>query len=77
MLALLYLAPILVAIMVHSPHWQHRLDRWAPTIAGLSIQDTTNLRNLAISPWGGLGVLALWAAGALLAGGLVLHRRDA
>jgi ABC-2 type transport system permease protein len=46
-------------------------------IAGLTIQDTVNLRGLAISPWGGLGVLALWAAGALLAGGLLLHRRDA
>jgi ABC-2 type transport system permease protein len=76
-LALLYLAPILVAIMVHSEHWQHRLDRWAPSIAGLTIQNTINLRDLAISPWGGLGVLALWAAGALLAGGLLLHRRDA
>jgi ABC-2 type transport system permease protein len=28
-------------------------------------------------PWQGLGVLALWAAGSLLTGGLVLWRRDA
>jgi ABC-2 type transport system permease protein len=76
-LALLYLAPIVVAMMSGSPAWQHRLDRWAPMIAGLTIQDTVSLRGLAISPWGGLGVLALWAAGALLAGGLLLHRRDA
>ncbi len=32
---------------------------------------------LPISPWGGLGVLAAWAAAALLAGGLVLRWRDA
>jgi ABC-2 type transport system permease protein len=76
-LALLYLAPIIVAMMSGSPVWQHRLDRWTPMIAGLTIQDTVNLRGLAISPWGGLGVLALWAAGALLAGGLRLHRSDA
>ena len=76
-LALLYLAPIIVAMMSSSPAWQHRLDRWTPMIAGLTIQDTINLRGLVISPWGGLGVLGLWAAGALLAGGLLLHSRDA
>jgi ABC-2 type transport system permease protein len=77
MLALLYLPPVIVSILSNSEHWQHRLDRWSPMIAGLTIQDTIGLRGLAISPWGGLGVLALWAAGALLAGGLLLHRRDA
>jgi ABC-2 type transport system permease protein len=34
------------------------------------------VRNLPLSPWAGLGVLAAWAAGALLAGGLVLQLRD-
>ena len=45
--------------------------------AGLAIQATTGLRNLAISPWAGLGVLAIWAGAALLAGALVLRTRDA
>ena len=45
--------------------------------AWLTIQDTTNLRNLPISPWAGLGVLAAWAAAALLTGGLMLRSRDA
>ena len=45
--------------------------------AGLTIQETTGLRGLPISPWGGLGVLAVWAAAAMLAGGLVLRWRDA
>jgi ABC-2 type transport system permease protein len=45
--------------------------------AGLAIQDTTNLHHLPIAPWAGLGVVAAWAAAALLAGGLVLRLRDA
>jgi ABC-2 type transport system permease protein len=75
-LALLYLFPILLAF-IGNPHWQRRLERWTPTVAGLAIQDTTGLRSLAITPWAGLGVLALWAAAALLAGGLAFRLRDA
>jgi ABC-2 type transport system permease protein len=45
--------------------------------AGLSIQATTGLRGMPTSPWAGLGVLAAWAAGAMLAGGLLLRLRDA
>jgi ABC-2 type transport system permease protein len=75
-LALLYLFPVILSF-TGDEHWQHRLERWAPTVAGLNIQDTTGLRSLAITPWSGLGVLALWAAAALLAGGLVFRFRDA
>jgi ABC-2 type transport system permease protein len=46
-------------------------------VAGLTIQDTTGLRSLAITPWAGLGVLAIWAGAAMLAGGLVFRFRDA
>jgi ABC-2 type transport system permease protein len=59
-LALLYLFPIVLAF-VGNAHWQHWLERWTPTVAGLTIQDTTGLRSLAISPWAGLGVLGIWA----------------
>jgi ABC-2 type transport system permease protein len=45
--------------------------------AGLEIQATVGLRSLPISPWAGLGVLAAWAAAALLVGGLLLRARDA
>ena len=48
-----------------------------PVTAGLAIQATTGLADLPISPWAGLGVLAAWAVAALLAGRLVLCRRDA
>jgi ABC-2 type transport system permease protein len=75
-LGLLYLSPIIIGV-VTDPVWSHRLERYAPMSAGLTIQDTTSLRGLPISPWGGLGVLAAWAAAALLAGGLLLRWRDA
>ncbi|HEV2451725.1 MAG TPA: ABC transporter permease subunit [Streptosporangiaceae bacterium] len=75
-LALLYLFPIVLAF-VGNAHWQHRLERWTPTVAGLAIQATTGLRSLAISPWAGLGVLGIWAAAALVLGALALRLRDA
>ena len=75
-LGLLYLSPIILSV-VNDPVWSHRFERYAPMNAGLTIQDTIGLRSLPISPWGGLGVLAAWAAAALLAGGLVMRWRDA
>jgi ABC-2 type transport system permease protein len=76
-LGLLYLSPIIISVVAGDPVWSHRLERYAPMSAGLTIQDTIGLRGLPISPWGGLGVLAVWAAAAMLAGGLVLRWRDA
>ena len=66
-----------MAAAVANPHWQRRLEQFAPMSAGLSIQATTGLRGMPTSPWAGLGVLAAWAAGAMLAGGLLLRLRDA
>jgi ABC-2 type transport system permease protein len=45
--------------------------------AGLCIQATANLRSLPLTPWQGLGVLALWAAGAFTIGALIFRFRDA
>ena len=75
-LGLLYLFP-LVAALVPSSHWQRHLEQIAPMPAGLAVQATVNLRGQPIGPWAGLGVLAAWAAGALLVGGLFLWLRDA
>jgi ABC-2 type transport system permease protein len=75
-LGLLYLFPIVTAV-VHDAHLQRHLEQIAPMTAGLDIQATTGLHSLPLSPWAGLGVLAAWAAGALLAGGLLLRFRDA
>jgi ABC-2 type transport system permease protein len=75
-LGLLYLFPILTSA-VTNPHWKRHLDQISPSGAGLAIQNTIGLHGLPLSPWAGLGVLAAWAAGATLAGGLVLCLRDA
>jgi ABC-2 type transport system permease protein len=75
-LGLLYLFPI-VATMVTSTSWKRHLQQISPTNAGLAIQNTLDLHNPPLGPWAGLGVLTLWAAGALLVGWLVLRLRDA
>lgn len=75
-LGLLYLFPIISQVTGH-PHLQRLLQQIGPMNAGLAIQATTNLRSLPISPWAGLGVLAAWAAAALLTGTLLLRLRDA
>jgi hypothetical protein len=57
---------------------RHRhLEQIAPMNAGMGIQATVHLHGLPLSPWAGLGVLGLWAAGALILGALVLQLRDA
>jgi ABC-2 type transport system permease protein len=75
-LGLLYLFPILLGV-VNDAHWRRHIQQVAPSNAGLAIQSTIGLHNLPIGPWAGLGVLAAWAAGALLAGGGLLVWRDA
>lgn len=45
--------------------------------AGLAVQTTVDVDALPVGPWQGLGVLALWVAGALAAGGWLLEARDA
>jgi ABC-2 type transport system permease protein len=75
-LGLLYLFPIIAAAVGNAAVSRH-LQQIGPMTAGLAIQATTGLNSLPISPWAGLGVLAAWAAGALLLGGLLLRLRDA
>jgi ABC-2 type transport system permease protein len=75
-LGLLYLFPIVITV-VGDPDWYRRLRQIAPMNAGLSVQATVDLGSLPLSPWAGLGVLTVWAAGGMLAGGLVLRLRDA
>ena len=75
-LGLLYLFPI-VASLVSDPTIQRRLQQIGPMSAGLDIQTTIGVRSLPLTPWQGLGVIALWAAGGLILGGLVLRFRDA
>jgi len=75
-LGLLYLFPILTQV-VGSPGVARHLQQIGPMTAGLEIQASTGQAHLPIGPWAGLGVLAAWAAAALLAGAVVLRIRDA
>jgi ABC-2 type transport system permease protein len=55
---------------------QDHVIKYLPLIAGTSGMNTLNGTD-QLSPWAGLGVLALWVVAALGAGALVLRRRDA
>jgi ABC-2 type transport system permease protein len=75
-LGLLYVFPVVTSV-VGNKHWQRHLEQIGPMTAGLYIQATASLRSLPLTPWQGLGVLALWAAGALTIGALIFRFRDA
>ena len=75
-LGLLYLFPVVTSVVANQ-HWQRHLEQIGPMTAGLYIQATANLRSLPLTPWQGLGVLTLWAAGALTIGALIFRFRDA
>ncbi|NVI91373.1 ABC transporter permease, partial [Actinomadura sp. BRA 177] len=75
-LALLWIVPVITRLAGDAT-WQDRLEKVSPMPAGLAVQATRNLDRLPIGPWQGLGVLAAYAAAALLAGGVLLAVRDA
>jgi ABC-2 type transport system permease protein len=75
-LGLLYLFPI-IALVISNPDWHRHLEQVAPMQAGLDVQATVDMASQPLSPWQGLGVLVLWAFGALGLGGLTLRLRDA
>jgi ABC-2 type transport system permease protein len=53
------------------------LDQIGPLPAGLDAQATTGISSLPLTPWQGLGVVALWTVGAVPVGSLALKFRDA
>jgi ABC-2 type transport system permease protein len=71
-LGLLYLPPVLIQLIT-DPDLRRRLEQIAPMNAGLAV---TDLVDVPIGPWAGLGVLATWSAGALVAGILLFRARD-
>ena len=75
-LGVLYLFPIATAVISNPPLARH-LDQIGPLPAGLDAQATIGLTGLPLTPWQGLGVVALWTVGALLLGALALKSRDA
>jgi len=75
-LGVLYLFPLAAAVVSNPPLTRH-LQQIGPLTAGLDAQATTGLSSLPLTPWQGLGVAALWSAGALALGALALRFRDA
>jgi ABC-2 type transport system permease protein len=75
-LGLLFLFPIITSVLPDHVLGRH-LEQASPMTAGMYIESTVGLHSLPLTPWQGLGVLALWAAGALLLGGILLRLRDA
>jgi ABC-2 type transport system permease protein len=75
-LGLLYLFPIIAAVAGSAAVSRH-VEQVGPMTAGLAVEATTGLSALPIGPWSGLGVLAAWAAAALLLGALRLRLQDA
>ncbi|GAA1265831.1 ABC transporter permease subunit [Sphaerisporangium rubeum] len=75
-LGLLYVVPVM-STFVTDPEWLDRLRRISPMTAGLAIQATRDLDRLPIGPWPGLGVLAAYAAVAMIIGGVIFVVREA
>ncbi|MEV4619561.1 ABC transporter permease [Asanoa sp. NPDC049573] len=75
-LFLLYGIPV-AASFLSDPRWEHRILRYSPMDAGLSIQATRDFAAEHIGPWAGIGVLSAYAGGAVLLGLLVFAIRDA
>jgi ABC-2 type transport system permease protein len=75
-LGLLFLFPIIASVVPDHTLARH-LNQISPLQAGADAQATVGLHSLPLAPWQGIGVVALWALGALILGGLVLRFRDA
>jgi hypothetical protein len=75
-LGMLYVVPIVIQFLPPG-HWHDALYRYSPMSAGLTVQATRAVQSLPIGAWHGLGVLAGYAAAAVLAGGLAFRLRDA
>lgn len=75
-LGLLFAFPIVTAF-IPDHTWARHLEQASPMTAGQYIEATVGVHSLPLTPWQGLGVLALWSFGALLLGAIALRLRDA
>jgi hypothetical protein len=57
--------------------WGDHIHGYLPTAAGRLIIQTGQHSGQVLSPWEGFGVFCLWTAVLLVAGGILLNRRDA
>jgi ABC-2 type transport system permease protein len=56
--------------------WQNTISQYLPSNAGQQIFEV-RIKPFTLQPWAGLGVFCIYAAVALLAGAILLKRRDA
>jgi len=75
LVGLLLVLPILVNFLP-SP-WNDDIAKYLPGEAGGSVFHVVQRSQTALSPWTGFAVLSAYAAAALLAGAVLLQRRDA
>ncbi len=75
-LGMLFVLPI-VAQFISDRHMRDLVMKYSPMTAGLAIQATRHIGDLPIGPWPGLGVLAGYAAAAMVIGAVVFTVRDA
>jgi ABC-2 type transport system permease protein len=75
-LALMFVFPIVAAFMGDA-HVRNLVLKYSPMTAGLAVQVTRHIGELPVGPWAGLGVLAGYAAAAVLLGAAVFAARDA
>jgi ABC-2 type transport system permease protein len=74
LLGLLFVLPGIVGALPQA--WQNAIDQYLPGNAGQQIF-TIHIKQFTLQPWAGLGVFCIYAAIALLAGAILLKRRDA
>ena len=73
----LLLVPFIAALLLPE-HSRELVQRYSPMTAGLAIQRTVERADsVPIGVWAGLGVLACWAAAALVGAFVVINQRDA
>jgi ABC-2 type transport system permease protein len=71
---LILVLPTLVSALPQA--WQDAVDKYLPSVAGQQIS-TVNTRPHQFGPWGGFGILCLWATVVLAAALTRLRRSDA
>jgi ABC-type transport system involved in multi-copper enzyme maturation permease subunit len=76
-IGLVLILPVLVQGLPSS--WQNTITRYLPSTAGQAIIGPTKFTppGHLLSPWTGFGLFCAYAAAALIAGAILLNRRDA
>jgi ABC-type transport system involved in multi-copper enzyme maturation permease subunit len=74
LLGLLFVLPGIAGALPQA--WQNTINQYLPSNAGQQIF-TIRIKPFTLQPWAGFGVFCIYAAIALLAGAILLKRRDA